>query len=143
MLQSFILPHFLIDPSIDPVPVYDGRKHQLKIPEELRKVPAVLSRYPGEIPYHSLVLVAYTVSLYRAAQGSRKDQPTIPLNISFAVVLQDEPQDFDGSNNGDGEDQDDSEGDGNIKEEKGDEGHEAMDNQSNVEANLSDAATEG
>ena len=34
--------------------------------------------------------MAYTVSLYRAAQGSRKDQPTIPLNISFAVVLHDE-----------------------------------------------------
>jgi hypothetical protein len=45
-------------------------------------------------------LVAYTVSLYRAAQGSRKDQPTIPLNISFAVVLQDEPLDYQGSDSG-------------------------------------------
>ena len=34
--------------------------------------------------------MAYTVSLYCAAQGSRKDQPTVPLNISFAVVLYDE-----------------------------------------------------
>lgn len=75
------------DPLINIVPIYDGRKRQLKVPDELRNVSAVLSRYPGEVPHHSLVLVAYTVSLYRAAQGSRKDQPTIPLNIVFAVVL--------------------------------------------------------
>lgn len=75
------------DLHTDAVPIYDGRKHQLKIPDEMRNVPAVLSRYHGEIPYHSLVLVAYTVSLYRATQGSRKDQPTVTLNISFAVVL--------------------------------------------------------
>ena len=63
-------------------------------------MPAVLSRYLGKILYHSLVLVTYTVSLYRAAQGSREDQPTVPFNISFAVVLQDEPLEFDGSDNG-------------------------------------------
>ena len=34
--------------------------------------------------------MAYTVSLYCATQGSCKDQQTIPLNISFAVVLYDE-----------------------------------------------------
>ena len=82
------------------VPIYDGRKRQLKIPDELRNIPAILSRYPGDIPYHSLVLVAYTVSLYRAAQGSRKDQPIIPLNISFAVVLEDEVLDFQDSQGG-------------------------------------------
>ena len=41
--------------------------------------------------------MAYTVSLYHVAQGSRKDQPTIPLNISFAVVLQDEHPKIEGS----------------------------------------------
>ena len=110
---------FFFDPPTDTVPIYDGRKHQLKVPEELRNVPAVLSRYPGEIPYHSLVLVAYTVSLYRAAQGSRKDQPTIPLNISFAVVLQDEPLDYQGSDGGeDGQDDKPEEEDGNEAEDR-------------------------
>lgn len=108
---------FFFDSPTHTVPIYDGRRHQLKIPEELRNVPAILSRYPGEIPYHSLVLVAYTVSLYRAAQGSRKDQPTIPLNISFAVVLQDEPLEYDGSD--DGEDAQD--GDLDVVEEDDDE----------------------
>jgi hypothetical protein len=82
---------FFFDTSTDTVPIYDGQKHQLKVPDDLRNIPSVLSRYRGQIPYHSLVLVAYTISLYRATQGPRKDQPTIPLNISFAVVLYDEP----------------------------------------------------
>lgn len=102
----------------------------------MRNVPAILSHYPGEIPYHSLVLVAYTVSLYCAAQGSRKDQPTIPLNISFAVVLKDEPLEFDGSDNGEDVQ------DGDAAEEEGDQGEKGMDDQSNAEANLSNAATE-
>lgn len=88
----------------------------MKVPDDLRNVPAVLSRYPGEIPYHSLVLVAYTVSIYRAAQGSRKDQPTVPLNISFAVVLQDEPLEFKGSDSGE-----DVPYDGDATKEEGDE----------------------
>lgn len=91
-----------------PVPVYDGRNRQLKVPEELRNIPAILSRYPGEIPYHSLVLVAYTVSFYRATQGSRKDQPTIPLNLSFAVVLHDKPLEFEGSDGGEDEQESDT-----------------------------------
>jgi len=69
----------------------------LKVPDDLRNIPAILPRYPGEIPYHSLVLVAYTVSLYRAAQGSRKDQPTVPLNMLFGVVLYDKPLEFEPS----------------------------------------------
>ena len=117
----FTLVYFYFDPCTNTVPIYDGRRHQLKVPDELRNVPGILSRYPGKIPYHSLVLVAYTVSLYRAAQGSRKDQPTVPLNISFAVVLHDEPLEFKGSNGGeDGQDGDAAEEDG----------EEAADNQS-------------
>jgi hypothetical protein len=65
--------------------------------------------------------VAYTVSLYRASQGSRKDQPTVTLNISFAVVLEDGQDDV---------------GDGQIAEEYHDEDDEdeedvdeAMENQ--------------
>ena len=103
----------------------------------MQNVPAILSHYPGEIPYHSLVLVTYTVSLYHAAQGSHKDQPTIPLNISFAVVLLDEPLEFNGS---DGEDAQDS--DAASEEEEGDKGDEAVDDQSDVEANLSDVTRE-
>ena len=110
------------DRHTNTVPIYDGQEHQLKIPDDLRNVPAVLSRYPGEIPYHSLVLVAYTVSLYWATQGSRKDQPTIPLNISFAVVLHDKL--LEGSNGGEDE-QDDEQDD--ATEEDGD---DVMDNQS-------------
>jgi hypothetical protein len=66
-------------------------------------------------------LVAYTVSLYHAAQGSRKDQPTVPLNISFAVVLYDESLEFKGSDGGEDVQ------DGDVVEEV----DEAMDNQSN------------
>lgn len=102
---------FFFDPHTHTVPIYDGRTRQLRIPEDLRNVPAILSRYSGEIPYHSLVLVAYTVSLYRAAQGSRKDQPTVPLNISFAVVLQDELKEFQGSDEGEDEGEDAQYGD--------------------------------
>jgi hypothetical protein len=74
------------------VPFYDGRKHQLVIPDELRKIPDVLPRYPGQIPDYSLVLVAYTVSTYSAASGPRKDQVTANLHIHFGVVLH-EPMD--------------------------------------------------
>jgi len=82
------------------VPIYDGRKRQLKVPDELRNVPGILPHYLGQIPNHSLVLVAYAVSQYRAAQGSRKGQPTVPLSISFAVVLYDKPLDIKGSDSG-------------------------------------------
>jgi hypothetical protein len=80
-------------------------------------------------------LVAYTVSLYRAAQGSRKDQPTVPLNISFAVVLHDEPLEFKGSDGGEEAQLEDGE----ATEEDGD---EAVDNQSKVEVDLSDVPAE-
>jgi hypothetical protein len=56
----------------------------------------------------------YTVSQYHAAQSWHKDQPTVPLSISFAVVLYDEPCDVKGS-------------DGNVMEEHND---EVTDNQS-------------
>lgn len=103
------------------VPVYDGRKHQLKIPDDLRNIPAILSRYPGNIPYHSLVLMAYTVSMYRSAHGSRKDQPTVPLNISFAVVLHDKPVEFIGNEGSQDVD---------VVEEDGDEDRENQDDES-------------
>ena len=69
------------------VPVYDGRKRQLRVPEDLKKVPDILPRYEKEIPEYSLALVAYTVSTYSASSGSRKDQVTVNLYINFAVVL--------------------------------------------------------
>lgn len=103
--------------------MYDGRKRQLKIPEDLRNVPAILSRYPGNIPYHSLILVAYTVSMYRSAHGSRKDQPTVPLNISFAVVLHDKPVEFIGNEGSQDVDHD-------VVEEDGDEDGDNQDDES-------------
>lgn len=69
------------------VPFYDGRKHQLKVPDELGKIPEVLPRYVGNVPEHSLALVAYTVSTYSATSGPRKDQVTANLHIHFGVVL--------------------------------------------------------
>ena len=69
------------------VPVYDGRKRQLKVPNELRAIPDVLPRYVGSIPEYSLALVAYTVSTYSATSGPRKDQDTANLHIHFGVVL--------------------------------------------------------
>ena len=108
------------------VPIYDGRTRQLNVPDELRNVPAILPRYYGEIPYHSLVLAAYTVSLYHPSRGSRKDQPTISLNLSFAVVLQDELLD-----SPDGDDEDDEQEDEAVEEDGDDvieeDGEEAAD----------------
>jgi len=69
------------------VPVYDGRTRQLKVPDELRKIPRILKRYTTKIPKYSLALVAYTVSSYTPASGSRQDQLTANLHIQFAVVL--------------------------------------------------------
>jgi hypothetical protein len=92
-------------------------------------------------------LVAYTVSLYRAAQGSRKDQPTVPLNISFAVVLYDELLEFEGCDGGedmqDGDvfeedTQDSCKAADNQQLKEEDEIAEEMENQSPVEADLSD-----
>ena len=69
------------------VPIYDGTKRQLKVPDELRNIPDILPRYLGHIPDYSLALVTYTVSMYSATSGQRKDQVTTPLHIHFAVVL--------------------------------------------------------
>jgi hypothetical protein len=130
----------VFDVDTDAVPIYDGRKHQLKVPDDLRNIPSVLSRYDGQIPYHSLVLVAYTVSLYRATQGPRKDQPTVPFNISFAVVLYDEFLEVKGTDSGE-----DAQ-DGSVAEEEGDKAvDETIDGkevESNGEEGLSDVAVE-
>lgn len=69
------------------VPVYDGRNRQLKVPDELGKIPNTLPRYVGSIPEYSLALVAYTVSTYVAPSGPRKDLITANLHIQFGVVL--------------------------------------------------------
>jgi len=135
--------------------VYDGRKRQLKIPDDLRNIPAILSRYPGNIPYHSLVLMAYTVSMYCSAHGSRKDQPTVPLNISFAVVLNDKPIEFIGNEGSqdvdvveedgdeDGENQEDESMQISSAEEAEDQDDEEDDDQSEcAEADLTDAAVD-
>ena len=95
-------------------------------------------------------MVAYTVSLYRAAQGSRKDQPTVPFNISFAVVLHDEPLNSDSEDNvqdGDTSEEDgnevlDNQSDGIVKEAEDQNAEDVEENQSNVEVDLSDVAAE-
>jgi hypothetical protein len=69
------------------VPLYDGRKRQLKVPNDLGKIPETLPRYVGDIPEYSLALVAYTVSTYSAASGPRRDQVTANLHIHFGVIL--------------------------------------------------------
>ena len=69
------------------VPFYDGRLHQLDVPNELRNIPDVLPRYPGNVPEYSLALVAYTVSTYCASSGQRRDQVTANLNVHYGVVL--------------------------------------------------------
>ena len=69
------------------VPIYDGRKRQLSVPNELAKIPDVLPRYIGNIPDYSLVLVGYTVCTYSATSGARKDQVTANLHIHLGVVL--------------------------------------------------------
>jgi len=69
------------------VPIYDGRKHQLKVPNELRNIPDILPRYVGKVPERSLALMAYTVSTYSASSGPRKGQVTANLHIQFCIVL--------------------------------------------------------
>ena len=70
------------------MPIYDGRKRQLKVPDDLRRVPAVLPWYMSTIPDYSLALVAYTASTYLPIAGARKNQVTANLNIHFAVVYE-------------------------------------------------------
>ena len=67
--------------------MHDGRKRQLKVPDDLHRVPAVLPRYMSTIPNYSLALVAYTTSTYLPITGARKNQVTANLNIHFAIVL--------------------------------------------------------
>lgn len=74
------------------VPIYDGRKRQLNVPDELGRIEDILPRYVGDIPELSLALVAYTVSMYSSTNGPRKDQVTANLHILFGVVLH-EPSD--------------------------------------------------
>lgn len=69
------------------MPVYDGRKQQVQVPHELSKIPDILPRYQGDIPEHSLALVAYTASTYSPNSGARKNLTTVNLNIHFCVVL--------------------------------------------------------
>ena len=78
---------FLFCLSIWTVPIYDGRTCQLKIPNELRKIPDILPCYAGNIPEYSLALMAHTVSTYSAPDGPRKDELVANLHIHFAVVL--------------------------------------------------------
>ena len=79
--------HFFLTYLRYTVPIYDGRKHQLKVPDELHKIPDILPHYIGAIPEYSLALVAYTVSTYSAMSGMCKDQVTANLHIQFGVVL--------------------------------------------------------
>ena len=116
------------------------------------------------------MLVAYTVSLYRAAHGSRKDQPTVPLNISFAVVLHDKPLKSKGGDGGEDakdddatedeppqyqsgeevedqdaeevEDQNSEEVEDENAEEAEDQSAEEAEDQSDAEVDLSDVAAE-
>ena len=69
------------------VPIYDGRKCQLNVLNELHKIPELLPRYLNDIPEYTLALVAYTVSSYSPASGARKDQVTANLHVQFGVVL--------------------------------------------------------
>ena len=69
------------------VPIYDGRKHQLNVPDELQKIPDLLPRYLVNIPEFTLALMAYTVSTYSPSSGACKDQVTANLHIHFGVVL--------------------------------------------------------
>jgi len=83
------------------VPIYDGRKRLLKVPNELRNISDLLPRYVGTIPEYSLALVAYTVSMYSATSGARKDQVTTPLHIHFAVLLHEPDVESDDAKSGD------------------------------------------
>ena len=69
------------------VPIYDGRKHQLNVPNELQKIPDLLPHYVGEIPEFTLALLAYMVSMYIPNSGAHKDLVTTSLNIHFGVIL--------------------------------------------------------
>ena len=72
------------------VAIYDGSKRQLQIPKELAKIPQDLPLYEGEIPVHSLALMAYTVSTYTRPH---KNQVYPNLNVQFVVVLHEPMED--------------------------------------------------
>ena len=72
------------------VPIYDGSKRPLEIPKELTKIPQDLPLYEGEIPVHSLALMAYTVSTYTRPH---KNVVYPNLNVQFVVVLHEPMED--------------------------------------------------
>jgi hypothetical protein len=69
------------------VPVYDARKRQIQVPQQLSKIPDMFPRYEGDIPDYSLALVAYTVNAYTPVNGVRKNLFTVTFNIQFCAVL--------------------------------------------------------
>ena len=69
-----------------PVPIFDGRYHQIDLPSGLRNVPrSSLPLFPGEIPYDSVVLIGYSTAAYKSK--SYPLDSTVSLNIIWVVVL--------------------------------------------------------
>ena len=74
-----VLSSFLTHLFLKKVPVYNAKKHQIQVPQELSKIPDIFPRYEGDIPEYSLALVSYTVNIYTSTNGVHKNLFTVIL----------------------------------------------------------------
>ncbi|RXW16792.1 hypothetical protein EST38_g9065 [Candolleomyces aberdarensis] len=66
------------------IPVFDGRDASgFSVPSDLTRLSERLPVWHGEIPFGSLVVVAYTVASFRSREGNW----TLGCNIQWAIVL--------------------------------------------------------
>ena len=67
------------------VPIYDARNKKIALPHGIRDVPKNFGIFEGPIPLDAIVLIAYTVTGYRAARFP--DDISVSFNIVWAAVL--------------------------------------------------------
>ncbi|KAJ7270155.1 hypothetical protein B0H12DRAFT_1178325 [Mycena haematopus] len=71
----------------DDIPVYDARRYVIDFDKDLDRLSQVLSRFSGEVPSGSFIIVGYTVSSYMATlSGGSTRLPHIGCNILFVIV---------------------------------------------------------
>ena len=69
------------------MPVYNARECQIRVPQELSKIPDIFPRYEGDIAWPLWHTAAYTVKAYTPTNGVRKILFTVTFNIQFCAIL--------------------------------------------------------
>jgi hypothetical protein len=67
---------------VDTVPVYDAREMPFNFASDFDNIDAVLPMFDGEIPAHSFVVVAYTMTHY-----DKDGRSNLSTNILFVILF--------------------------------------------------------